>query len=194
MKGGGSLGQRKIEIEGDTTKLETALKSVNSEIKNTGSKLKDVNKLLKMDPGNTQLLSQKYKTLQQEIGTTWELAGIFADDGISGTGTRKRSGFMEMIAACEAKKVDLVITKSISRFARNTSDCLNYSRKLKTKLFVIIRPGRVEPYCLYTETRSSSPFSSVPISRLFFLCRSTTRLFHSASMALETWVSPSRLR
>ena len=61
----------------------------------------------------------------------WELAGIFADDGISGTGTRKRSGFMEMIAACEDKKVDLVITKSISRFARNTADCLNYSRKLK---------------------------------------------------------------
>lgn len=61
----------------------------------------------------------------------WELAGIFADDGISGTGTKKRSGFMEMIAACEEGRVDLVITKSISRFARNTADCLNYSRKLK---------------------------------------------------------------
>ena len=61
-----------IEIGGDTTKLESALKSVNSEIKNTESKLKDVNKLLKMDPGNTQLLSQKYKTLQQEIGATKE--------------------------------------------------------------------------------------------------------------------------
>ena len=61
----------------------------------------------------------------------WELAGIFADDGISGTGTKKRSGFMEMIAACDEGRVDLVITKSISRFARNTADCLNYSRKLK---------------------------------------------------------------
>ena len=61
-----------VEIGGDTTKLETALKSVNSEIRNTESKLKDVNKLLKMDPGNTQLLSQKYKTLQQEIGATKE--------------------------------------------------------------------------------------------------------------------------
>ena len=61
-----------IEIGGDTTKLESALKSVNSEIKNTESKLKDVNNLLKMDPGNTQLLSQKYKTLQQEIGATKE--------------------------------------------------------------------------------------------------------------------------
>jgi len=61
----------------------------------------------------------------------WESAGIFADDGISGTGTKKRSGFMDMIAACEEKKVDLVITKSISRFARNTADSLNYCRKLK---------------------------------------------------------------
>lgn len=56
----------------DTTKLQTALKSVNTEIKNTESKLKDINKLLKMDPGNTNLLSQKYKTLQTEIKATKE--------------------------------------------------------------------------------------------------------------------------
>ena len=61
-----------IEIGGDTTKLEASLKSVNSEIRNTESKLKDVNKLLKMDPGNTELLSQKYKTLQTEIKATKE--------------------------------------------------------------------------------------------------------------------------
>ena len=61
-----------IEIGGDTTKLETSLKSVNTEIKNTESKLKDVNKLLKMDPGNTNLLTQKYKTLQTEIKATKE--------------------------------------------------------------------------------------------------------------------------
>ena len=69
---GGRVKGITIEIGGDTTKLETSLKSVNTEIKNTESKLKDVNKLLKMDPGNTQLLSQKYKTLQQEIGATKE--------------------------------------------------------------------------------------------------------------------------
>jgi DNA invertase Pin-like site-specific DNA recombinase len=61
----------------------------------------------------------------------WTLAGLFTDEGISGTGTKKRAGFMQMIRACEEGKVDLVITKSISRFARNTADCLNYSRKLK---------------------------------------------------------------
>ena len=67
---GGRIKGITIEIGGDTTKLEAALKSVNSEIRNTESKLKDVNKLLKMDPGNTELLSQKYKTLQQEISAT----------------------------------------------------------------------------------------------------------------------------
>lgn len=60
-------------------------------------------------------------------------AGIFADEGISGTGTKKRSEFNRMIDACMAGKVDLVITKSISRFARNTLDCLQYIRQLKAK-------------------------------------------------------------
>ena len=69
---GGRIKGITIEIGGDTTKLEASLKSVNQEIKGTESKLKDVNKLLKMDPGNTQLLSQKYKTLQQEIQATKE--------------------------------------------------------------------------------------------------------------------------
>lgn len=61
----------------------------------------------------------------------WELVGIYPDEGISGTSTRKRESFQRMIADCEAGKIDLVITKSISRFARNTQDCLTYSRKLK---------------------------------------------------------------
>ncbi len=68
----------------------------------------------------------------------WVMAGIFADEGISGTGTKKRNGFMDMITACEDGKVDLVITKSISRFARNTQDSLNYSRKLKNLNIPII--------------------------------------------------------
>ena len=67
---GGRIKGITIELNGDSTKLEASLKSVNSEIRNTESKLKDVNKLLKMDPGNTNLLSQKYKTLQQEIQAT----------------------------------------------------------------------------------------------------------------------------
>lgn len=50
---------------------------------------------------------------------------------ISGTNTKKREQFRKMIADCEAGKIDLVITKSISRFVRNTQDCLQYSRQLK---------------------------------------------------------------
>lgn len=61
----------------------------------------------------------------------YELAGIYADEGISGTSTKRREDFNRMILDCEAGKIDLIITKSISRFARNTQDCLNYSRKLK---------------------------------------------------------------
>lgn len=62
----------------------------------------------------------------------YQLVEIFADEGISGTGIRKRTGFRRMITACEEGKVDLIITKSISRFARNTRDCLHYTRHLKT--------------------------------------------------------------
>ncbi len=63
----------------------------------------------------------------------WEFAGIFADDGISGTNTKKREEFNRMIDECMEGKIDLVITKSISRFARNTLDCLKYIRQLKEK-------------------------------------------------------------
>ena len=63
----------------------------------------------------------------------WELAGIFADDGISGTNTKKREEFNRMIDECMAGNIDMVITKSISRFARNTLDCLKFIRQLKEK-------------------------------------------------------------
>ena len=63
----------------------------------------------------------------------WELAGIFADDGISGCNTKKRDEFNLMIEECMAGWIDMIITKSISRFARNTLDCLKYIRKLKEK-------------------------------------------------------------
>jgi DNA invertase Pin-like site-specific DNA recombinase len=63
----------------------------------------------------------------------WTLAGIFADEGISGTNTKKRADFNRMIEQCLAGKIDMVITKSISRFARNTLDCLKFIRLLKDK-------------------------------------------------------------
>ncbi len=62
---------------------------------------------------------------------SWDFAGIYADEGISGTSTKNRAQFNKMIEDCKANKIDLVLTKSISRFARNTLDCLKYIRILK---------------------------------------------------------------
>ena len=62
----------------------------------------------------------------------WILAEIYADDGITGTSAQKRPKFMQMIQDCEAGKIDLILTKSISRFARNTLECLSYVRHLNS--------------------------------------------------------------
>lgn len=59
--------------------------------------------------------------------------GYYLDDGISGTNTKKRDEFNRMIDECMAGNIDMIITKSISRFARNTLDCLRYIRLLKEK-------------------------------------------------------------
>lgn len=68
----------------------------------------------------------------------WTMAGIFADEGITGTSARKRPEFLRMIRLCRQKKIDLVLTKSISRFARNTVDCLDYVRALRTLGIAVI--------------------------------------------------------
>lgn len=60
----------------------------------------------------------------------WIFAGIYYDEGITGTSKEKRPALMQMIADCEAGKIDRVLTKSLSRFARNTTDCLELVRKL----------------------------------------------------------------
>ena len=62
----------------------------------------------------------------------WELVDVYADDGITATNTAKRDEFNRMIQDCRDGKIDMVITKSISRFARNTVDCLKYTRELKS--------------------------------------------------------------
>ena len=61
----------------------------------------------------------------------WTMAGIFADEGITGTSTKKRTEFLRMIRQCKQKKIDLILTKSIQRFAHNTLDCINYTRILR---------------------------------------------------------------
>ena len=62
---------------------------------------------------------------------TRQMAGIYADEGITGTVAKKRPGFMKMIEDCRKGKIDMIVTKSVSRFSRNNLDCLMYVRELK---------------------------------------------------------------
>ena len=73
-----------------------------------------------------------YSSLIQK-NPTWEYAGVYADEGITGTSTAHRTEFKRLIADCNAGKIDLVLVKSISRFARDTVDCLHTVRQLKEK-------------------------------------------------------------
>ena len=62
--------------------------------------------------------------------SNWTLVKIYADEGISGTSIKHRDGFNEMIADCRAGKANMIITKSVSRFARNVVDCIGLTRDL----------------------------------------------------------------
>ena len=65
----------------------------------------------------------------------WTMAGIFADEGITGTSTKKRTEFLRMIRQCKQKKIDLILTKSIQRFARNTLDCISPQFRATSVIF-----------------------------------------------------------
>ena len=72
-----------------------------------------------------------YYTDKIMMNSEWTMAGIFADEGITGTSTKKRDDFNRMIRKCKQGKIDLILTKSISRFARNTLDTIKYTRMLR---------------------------------------------------------------
>ena len=73
----------------------------------------------------------KYYTQYIKANPAWTFVGVYADEGITGTSTKQRDGFNRMIADAKAGKIDMILTKSISRFARNTVDTLNTVRELK---------------------------------------------------------------
>ncbi|MBR0483440.1 MAG: recombinase family protein [Oscillospiraceae bacterium] len=81
---------------------------------------------------NSYEVQVEYYTDYINQNKEWRLAGIFADKGISGTSTLKRTAFNRMIRMCQKKKIDLILCKSASRFARNTVDCLEYIRMLRS--------------------------------------------------------------
>ena len=83
------------------------------------------------DQANSFESQQRYFRQYIERNPDWELYGIFADEGISGTNTKKRKEFQHMIACAKNGDFDLIITKEISRFARNTLDSIYYTRELR---------------------------------------------------------------
>ena len=127
-----------VEIGGDTTKLQTALKGVNTEIRNTQSQLRDVDKLLKLDPGNTELLAQKHRLLGDAVKETKEkletlkTAAEQAEQALKdGTITQDQyDGLQREIAETEAK------LKSLEEQARQSGTALQEiaakGEKLKT--------------------------------------------------------------
>ena len=79
-------------------------------------------------------LKEQIRSFQESIKEHpgWTLVDVYADEGLSGTSVKKRREFLRMIQDCEDGKIDYILTKSISRFARNTVECLSYVRHLQT--------------------------------------------------------------
>ena len=84
----------------------------------------------KADQANSFESQQRYFQTYIQRNPEWSLQNIYADEGISGTSTRKRTQFKAMISAAREGKLDLILTKEVSRFARNTLDTLAYTREL----------------------------------------------------------------
>ena len=80
---------------------------------------------------NSYQVQIEYYTDYINSNPEWTLAGIFADEGITGTSTEKRTAFRQMIRLCKQRRIDLILCKSQSRFSRNTLDSLKYIRMLK---------------------------------------------------------------
>ena len=85
----------------------------------------------KEDQANSFESQKRYFGLYVQRHPNWELVQIFADEGISGTNTKKRRAFHQMIERAKQGDFDLIVTKEISRFARNTLDSIYYTRELK---------------------------------------------------------------
>lgn len=86
------------------------------------------------DPAQTTSYELQKEHYEEEINKNpeWVFAGIYADEGISATSMKHRDNFNRLIADCEAGKIDVIVTKSVSRFARNVVDCLTVARHLAT--------------------------------------------------------------
>ena len=82
---------------------------------------------------------------QIESRPDWELVDVYVDNGITGTQVKHRTEFLRMMKDCDDDRIDYIITKSISRFARNTLECLSYVRRLKAKnIYIYFEKERLD--------------------------------------------------
>ena len=94
------------------------------------------------------------KTYSEKISANpeWEYVGIYADEGVTGTSAEKRPEFMRMVRDCEEGKVNLIMTKSISRFARNTLECITYVRHLNNMgVHLIFENNKIDTRTKFSE-------------------------------------------
>ena len=131
----------------------------------------------------------------------WQLVGIYADEGISGTRTKNRTQFNKMIRAARRKKIDLILCKSISRFARNTVDCLDYVRELKAlgvtvifekenintssmssefAILVLISKTHSHRYCIFHFYRLAIMLARIPFRH---------RLHYTNTLSIKQWMN-----
>ena len=112
-----------------------ASKPTTSNLKNTSAKRRTAAyarvSTLREYQQNSYEAQIRYYTSYIQKRTDWEFAGMYSDEGVTGTSTKKRLGFQQMMQDAIAGKIDLIITKSVSRFARNTVDSLSAIRTLK---------------------------------------------------------------
>lgn len=92
---------------------------------------------------NSYKAQVSYYTEHISKNPKWRFVDIYADEGITGTMASKRDDFMRMIKDCEKGEIDLILTKSVSRFARNVVDSLSYIRKLKAMDIGIFLRSRI---------------------------------------------------
>ena len=123
----------KISDNDAPTKMIPATKKIN--INEDGRPLK-VCAYCRVSTGNDEQLSsfvlqQEHYSHLAKSHKNWDLKRVYADEGISGTSLKHRDSFNEMIAACRRGEYDLIVTKSVSRFARNVVDCIALARELK---------------------------------------------------------------
>ena len=102
----------------------------------------------------------------------WRLVEIYADEGISGTSLNHRDSFIRMIEDCKAGKIDLIVTKSVSRFARNVLDCIGYSRELG---------GMQPPIGIFFETENIYTLNSNSEMALSFIATLAQEESHTKS-------------